>query len=133
MEKEFVTFEQAITLKELGFDEPCFAWYSTKGVFYVDDSANRTIELNTITNRGSFANAILAPLKQQVFSWFREKYNLFGCIDLQYSNPAHWYIRVDDIIKNDFVYHSEDYHIKYKTYEEAENACIDKLIELIYV
>ena len=25
MEKEFVTYEQALTLKELGFDEPCFA------------------------------------------------------------------------------------------------------------
>lgn len=147
MEKEFIPYEQALALKELGFDEPCmYAWCITRehrveydgkmslktdgnpfGQFYKGKSFN----LNYNPNKNRIQCS--APLYQQAFRWFREKYNLFGCIDLQYSNPAHWYIRVDDIIKNDFVYHSEDYHIKYKTYEEAENACIDKLIELIYV
>ncbi len=27
MNKEFIPYEQALALKELGFDEPCFAWY----------------------------------------------------------------------------------------------------------
>jgi hypothetical protein len=27
MEKEFIPYEQALALKELGFDEPCFAWF----------------------------------------------------------------------------------------------------------
>ena len=27
MNKEFITYEQALALKELGFDEPCLGWY----------------------------------------------------------------------------------------------------------
>jgi hypothetical protein len=50
MEKEFVTYEQALALKELGFDEPCFK--------YKDNTNFR-------------------PLYQQAFRWFREKYELF--------------------------------------------------------
>ena len=28
MNKEFITYEQALALKELGFDEPCFKGYT---------------------------------------------------------------------------------------------------------
>ena len=35
------------------------------------------------------------------------------------------------ITENDFVFHSEDENLKFQTYEEAENACIDKLIEIV--
>ena len=31
MEKEFVSYEQALALKELGFDEPCFGYYEPNG------------------------------------------------------------------------------------------------------
>jgi hypothetical protein len=31
---------------------------------------------------------------------------------------------------NDYIYHSEDENVKYDTYEEAQTACIYKLIEL---
>jgi hypothetical protein len=34
MNKEFIPYEQALDLKELGFDEPCFGWYSKDGTFY---------------------------------------------------------------------------------------------------
>ena len=30
-EKDFVPYEQALALKELGFDEPCFGFYTYKG------------------------------------------------------------------------------------------------------
>lgn len=33
MEKEFVPYEQALALKELGFDEPCLAWHNSKRLF----------------------------------------------------------------------------------------------------
>jgi hypothetical protein len=121
MEKEFVTYEQALELKELGFNEPCFGWWFVdEKMLFIEKSKKSTSD-----------NILQAPLKQQVFRWFRDNHNLFGCIDLQSSNPSHWYVRVDNIIENDFVYHSEDYRIKYKTYEKAEDACINKLIELV--
>ena len=33
MEKEFIPYEQALALKELGFNEPCFAYHrKDKGI-----------------------------------------------------------------------------------------------------
>ncbi len=100
MDKEFVTHEQALALKELGFEWKHFENYRT-----------------------SFGH-IKIPLKQQVFRWFREKYNLsvyitdrLHCV---YDREL-WKCVVDD------VYYGS---MTFDTYEEAENSCIDKLIEI---
>ena len=69
MEKEFIPYEQALVLKELGFDEPCFG-------YYVDvEVANPFLVINRIsdTQGGYFT---LAPLYQQAFRWFRERYQI---------------------------------------------------------
>ena len=34
MEKEFVPYKQALKLKKLGFNEPCFGKYDINGNFY---------------------------------------------------------------------------------------------------
>jgi len=127
MKKEFVPHKLSVKLKELGFDEPCFGWYSTKGVFYSDINANSTIELNTMTNRGSFANAILSPLYQQAFRWFRENYGLDSfCRQTNLGGRSYFKIsriETDEIIKG--------YSNFTNTYEEAELACLEKLIEIV--
>jgi hypothetical protein len=133
MEKEFIPYEQALALKELGFDEPCFGYYYTlngKDWKFAEKSEYYRLD-DKINIGGKFS--LLAPLYQQAFRWFREKYDLFGCIDLHTSTPIHWYIRIDDIIKNDYIYHSEDYNLKYNTYEEAELECLKKLIEIVKI
>jgi len=117
MNKEFVTYKQALALKELGFDEKCFATWN-------GDTLDMSLQ---IPSDDYFTQA---PLKQQVFRWFRKKYDLFGCIDLHISTPINWYVRIDIIKINDFIYHSKDDHKYFNTYEEAESACIDKLIEI---
>jgi hypothetical protein len=70
-----------------------------------------------------------APLKQQLFKWFRDKYELFLKIEVFINN--------DDKLIFDFkiVDHSDDtdfYHENdlYRTYEEAEDQGINKLIEI---
>ena len=110
MEKEFVTYEQAFALKELGFDEMCFGFYR-----------NPIVELMHCRNSEPWmGNAVVAaPLKQQVFRWFREKYGLMGIIEGGYYNG-----------KLMFTYVIFCRDIDFDTYEEAENACIDELIEL---
>jgi hypothetical protein len=125
MGKEFIPYEQALELKELGFDEPCVAFY--------EESKRLYIGFNWLNGGGKNSNLqeCAEPLYQQAFRWFREKHNLFGCIDLHTSTPIHWYIRIDDIIKNDYVYHSEDNDLKFKTYEEAELECLKRLIEIV--
>jgi hypothetical protein len=129
MTKEFIPYKQALALKELGFDEPCFAHFVKH-----DDEIKCILDSDDFdewwTNNSDNLQ-VKAPLYQQTFRWFREKYKLFGCIDLHTSTPTHWYIRVDDIIKNDYLFHSEDDNLEFNTYEEAELACLIKLIEIV--
>lgn len=109
MEKEFVTYEQALALKKLGFDEECFKWYHNPDLL-TDD------EVFLIYNNDNELFAF-APLKQQVFRWFREKYD------------AHIHPR--RIIPNVYIAEYGLWASKvFDTYEEAESACIDKLIEI---
>jgi len=111
MEQEFVSYEQAVALKELGFDEKCLGWYSL---------FDKSLEIGNI--RHSFYT--LAPLKQQVFRWFREKGYI---IDLspEFQNGLYYF---GICYKSKFLYET-DYD--FTTYEETESTCIDKLIELV--
>lgn len=125
MKHEFVTYEQASTLKELGFDEDCFGYYGNS-----EECSIIVLELRTISQEGDLAKRICtAPLKQQAFKFFRDKYKL-DCIivpigDSNLKTICYCYeILMDKSTPN---IESEDF----KTYEEAEDACIDKLIEVI--
>jgi hypothetical protein len=119
MEKEFVTYEQALALKELGFDEPCLASYETAFGRDID------FELGYIINGPK--NYVLSPLKQQVFRWFREKYSLVGTIEAAYHTKKENHMFAYTIWEG----RVENYGgCNWDVFEEAENACIDKLIEL---
>jgi len=118
MDKEFVSYEQALALKELGFDEMCFGGYDKKdGVLLVGYDTDAYEHFN----RDFY---IPAPLKQQVFRWFRERYSS-QCDIWQYEDDLSFAFSVKINFKR------IDAEIGFNTYEEAENACIDKLIELI--
>jgi hypothetical protein len=116
MKQEFIPYEQALELKELGFDEKCFQIYNHNG-FY-DGWSNIPKHL--------MKTFIDAPLYQQAFRWFREKYQLYAWIKVEYEyggiTPTYYITgkRQDDIPGGPF-----------NTYEEAELACLKKLIEII--
>ena len=117
MTQEFITYEQSLALKELGFDEACIGWY------------NPQTEMNMVTTdkywayhlSGEWENFVPAPLKSQVFRWFREKHRLGHMI-----NGIGFESFIMNIGGIQVIFDS----MKFKTYEEAESACIDKLIEL---
>jgi hypothetical protein len=123
MNKEFIPYEQALALKELGFDEDVFAVYEI-----IDEYTQKF--LFEYKNRDNiFSYQIAAPLYQQAFRWFREKHNLEGevhCIRFnskrlkgyQYAITSRNYQKFEQL---------GDYH----TYEEAELACLEKLIEIV--
>ena len=68
MNKEFIPYEQALALKELGFDEPCFgAWVNNE--LFITENENPKIQSLSI-------NQCTAPLYQQAFRFLREKYGL---------------------------------------------------------
>jgi len=130
MENEFVSYELALALKELGFDEPCFTYYyNITGKL----RTNISIDIDDVWISGSIKKIgiTLAPTFSQAFRFFREKYDFFGCIDLHVSTPLHWYVRIDEISINDYVYHSDDDSKYYVNYEDAELACLMKLIEIV--
>ena len=118
MEKYFVNYEQSLALKELGFDEPCF------GVFYLIPETKKwepyRIMEESNHNKSNFS--ISRPLIGQVFQWFREKHDLLSIIFKDYIH--YWF----EIEKDDNEKHASR---GYDTYEEAESACIDKLIEIV--
>jgi hypothetical protein len=122
MDKEFVPYEQAIELKELGFDNPCFGYYgeNQKLIWKSGYAPWTNSERNLVDNHFT-----AAPLKQQAFRWFREKYNLLGIVGYCDDNSGK-FMSVIDKINSDI-----DYDMNAKdTYEEAELACLDRLIKI---
>ena len=124
MMNELISYNDSLILRELGFDEACFAWYS-KGklilehhiIFTGDQYYMRKEDCN-------------APTFSQAFRFFREKFNLFSCVELHLNFPIRYYFRIEEIGNDDFVYHTEDETIFYDKYEDAEIACLKLLIKI---
>lgn len=87
MKKEFVTYEIASKLKELGFNEKCLAYYLTldgKVWRFASREEYDVIDEDLCVGRKF---TILAPLWQQVIDWFEKKYDTHIVITVNpYSN-----------------------------------------------
>lgn len=127
MEKEFIPYEQALALKELGFDETCFGYYLNENTLF--DTPTKNSDFNSKVEDETLVCS--SPLYQQVLRWFREEHGLWSQFEY------------DDIHDDEFdgMYwgiNAFKYGIGpiffldvYKTLEEAELACIDKFIEIV--
>lgn len=115
IEKEFVPYDLALELKDLGFDEECFGWYNygTLCLFRED---------NLLDCYAGEENRPFAPSFSQAFRFFREKYHLIGCIDFHASYKNYMY----NIKEFEYITH----RTRIETYEDAELECIKKLIEI---
>lgn len=120
MEREFVSYEVASELKELGFDESCFAWYG-KGRFpsilehHIIFTGSKTYMREEDCN---------APIFSQAFKFFREKYKLPSWVYTSDNEKFYFGILRDTRFLIDG-------NKPYDTYEEAELACLLKLIEVV--
>jgi hypothetical protein len=132
MNKEFVTYEQSLALKELGFDERCFGCYELSELrdYKKGLEVSWIMTLNTLNGYRIYDDEtqMSAPLKQQVFRWFREKYGIWSfTYPSAYGKDWKFHIqKCSNLEKWGEVWEGNSYY----TYEEAENACIDKLIEI---
>jgi len=151
MQEKFVPYEFALELKELGFDEECFAVYSEHDKTRVYDESFIKEGLK-----------IQAPTWQDAFDWFDKTYGLFSCFFkantlLLKENYYVFYItdknnveleeveeRYDVILEKahqeiEGNYVNAELHDKlifeekygFKTVVEARLECIKKLIELV--
>jgi hypothetical protein len=128
MEKEFVTYEQALKLKELGFDEPCLSHYKNDTLSDFFEIVKNS-EIRNVNNEVD--DYISAPLKQQVFRWFRDVWGYHVSIRKRYYHDA-------ETEYNYFIYPpNSNEHLEhnlldeYDSWEEAESYCIDDLIQII--
>ena len=112
MKNEFIPYEQAVELKELGFDEPCFA-YRAEGA---------EVMIKYIPNC-----VISAPTFSQAFRWFREKCDLIGVILPYLIIGNQWYYKITNRNNSSGLPFEEGF----ETFEEAELACLNKLIEIV--
>jgi hypothetical protein len=133
MEKYFVTYNQALALKELGFDEPCFAGYRDSEWIGSDGPNSRYFHAQLFSNHqfdDDQKEYCSAPLKQQVFEWARKEHKIHG----SYGTTSDSREEVNGYCISNFIDGNRNYlHINWEvgTYDEAESACIDKLIEII--
>lgn len=114
MNKEFAPYNIALKLKELGFDEPCFAWH-------VSESFG--LEYGKVVKSDLIKDGIVAPTFSQAFRWFREKHELNSWVyNSQMDKYFYTILQGGRIVKaNESV----------TTYEQAELACLRKLIEIV--
>ena len=139
MKKEFVPYEQALELKQLGFDGDCFAiWsgfdeinFSTtdkarlySSEFRINDPQSATFYTNDFN---SLSRRVSAPTFTQTFKWFREKYNLWNMI---YPRDG-WNYTIQEIDNIPSVFGNSYHKTEMKTYEDAELECLKKLIEIV--
>ncbi len=136
MKKEFIPYELALRLKALGFDESCFAIWS--GIDELNFSITDTVRLyssgfriNGTQSSKFYINdfnslRVAAPTFSQAFRWFREKYNINTVISWR-DDLLNYDISLTEMKKHGCFHYTDNFD----TYEEAELACLKKLIEIV--
>ena len=134
MEKEFIPYEQALALKELGFDEPCAASYGsythkTSELFL---NINNPVNIETLLREPTAFNQpsfyVKSPTFSQCFRWFREKYDKDSFIARCNSTKGYFF----DISWRNKKGILKDFQSKdFKNHSEAELECLKKLIEIV--
>lgn len=122
---EFIPHTQALELKQLGFNEPCWAWYNipdedirycySEGrspITNIQEEWDAKIDGKPVENVG-------LPTFSQVFKWFRDEHQL------------HNFIEYDSVEELYLIVVQYDYKKDTNTYEEAELECLNYLIQIL--
>jgi hypothetical protein len=147
MEKEFIPYNLSLRMKELGFDEPCLmkVWWLNDFDIYTKKQFNPHITMNGYDVKFRYQLSVDHPLNKgevlhleiptysQAFKWFREK-SFYVNINYDWNDEV---FRITIMKQNKdksckIIHLKEDDYIKeFYTYEEAELACLKKLIEIV--
>jgi len=112
MNKEFIPFEQSKILKhDLDYSGESLGWYTINKELYFGKDVRPYEDFNFMYP---------APTFSQAFRWFREKYKIPHII--RHHAGLYEYL---------FDYGFNHYYGDYESYEEAELACLKKLIEIV--
>lgn len=138
MKEQFVNYDIALKLKELGFNKRCFAYYFENKVFHlggrlgtIDDIV---IDRKYVEDICQHKDSCLAPLWQQVLEWFRKKHNIEASIQFDDNNIKYYYFihtNIKDCYSNRICSLNNAKDRVFDTYEEARKAAILEAIKLI--
>lgn len=129
MKDQFVPYEESLDLKEIGFNEPCFANYysKTKELIpyrgYPNEGDEDTNFSTTINSSHTNYVWITAPLWQQAFDWFRKVHGLHA--EIMKGGKQEYYM----VFTTEYIYKHSD--IELFTYEDAQLAALRNLIEKV--
>ena len=129
MNKDFVPYEKALALKELGFDEPCFG-------YYIDNKFEFFADVRSCNTNSEFKFYPTAPTFSQCFRWFRKKYRLQPSVN-SFCFEEYSFVIMGS--RNEILYPIQHKLLndgkknpwEFDTYEEAELECLKKLIEIV--
>ena len=113
MNKDFTLYPEALELKQLGFDEPCF------GVFINEN-------FHLIFSNHQLDTIVLAPTYSQAFRWFDENTSFQGFV-IPSIKEGHFDWKILNLDTEEEI-QCEEY---FQTRLEAELASLRKLIEIV--
>ena len=134
--RDFVPYNEALKLKELGFDEPCIFGYNDYHV--LRSKIASSFDGDFVKWNEKYDRDLKAPLYQQAFRFFREKYQWQSYIEPtsdQHSrelgyNYYLWNYKTGEEY-NTMPQNCPSGDWEFKKYEDAELACLIKLIEIV--
>jgi len=123
IKKEFIPYELALDLQELGFDEYCF------GVYF---NVTQELFIGKTINKHTRDVRTLAPTYSQAFTWFREM-DLYSEITFDHTKHDesigfYWRIWWSPTEYSSDAFGEE---CGYETFQEAQVACLKELIEIV--
>ncbi len=138
--KDFTLHPEALELKQLGFDEPCIAWYAENKELQIAPDTYKKWSSKACNNSNIISvfnsDCITAPTYSQAFRFFREKHNLESFIVPSVNEQDKTIYRfafgnLSKSVKYDFEDKIDYQFEEYDTYEEAELACLKHLIKTV--
>jgi len=136
MTKEFIPYEEALALKELGFNESCLSMSEHKKQCSEKAANNGICTLHNLhcgypnCEIDKTITPIPLPLYQQAFRWFRNKYKKQAEI-LWAGDMDYFVYKIGNFKYADYIFSDREFKAYFETYEDAELACLRKLIELV--
>jgi hypothetical protein len=133
MENEFLPYELAVEMKSIGFESPYpIGGFQGGKVFYYENG-ELYYDGRPMYSSDAHSGQLLAPLYQQAFRFFREKYNLLGNV---YSNASGWLWEIHDNEGGTHRFGSEwsgdcEESGMFTSFEKAEIECVKRLISII--
>lgn len=122
--KDFLTYEDSLTVLNMGFNERCFGRYYSEEFIDYPKKFQLNSESVLVKPIPIFLDKIFdAPLYTQVFSWFREKYDLHSFINELWKSTK--------MVGYYFSINGEHYDRYNKSYYDVRLDCLKELISIV--